>query len=55
MISRCCKKEVLAMVEYNTCSACHFPCAIVLERNNQKDYNYDTGNESQIESAFDQT
>ncbi len=55
VVSRCCKKDVFAMVEYYTCSACHFPCGIVLVNHTQKESDNDAGHESQIESAFDQT
>jgi hypothetical protein len=50
LVSRCCKKDVFAMVEYYTCSACHFPCDIVLVNHNQKEYENDTTNDSRNES-----
>lgn len=55
MISRCCKQDVFAMVDYYTCSVCHFPCGIFFDVNNTKDYINEQRHESQVESAFNQT
>jgi hypothetical protein len=51
MVSRCCKQEVFALVEYYACSRCHFPCDIVCI-NIHKDNAHELRHESQIENAF---
>jgi hypothetical protein len=59
MLSRCCKMEPFVMIDYYTCSACHFPCDIVLfktnKRENKNDYRNDPRNACEPENSFNQT
>jgi hypothetical protein len=51
MVSRCCKQEVFILVDYYTCSRCHFPCDIVQERPHKEMFN-EFRHENEAESAF---
>jgi hypothetical protein len=51
MVSRCCKKEVFSLVDYYTCSRCHFPCDIVHEKP-YKEMLHEFRHENETENAF---
>ena len=55
MVSRCCKQDAFAVVDYYVCGACHFPCAIVSNRLKEKDHSHEPRYESQVENSFNQT